>query len=113
MDIIRRKDIEKTDRKVWLDTLFTIGPSRETQIIRVAVEPGARVPLEGAGNHQAEYDYIMRGSIVMDIGGERVSLSEGDIVCVPSGADHVGYNETDEYVEILAVLIDDREEARP
>jgi mannose-6-phosphate isomerase-like protein (cupin superfamily) len=71
------------------------------------VEPGARSPLEGAGNHQAEYDYIVRGTTVMDIGGERVTLSEGDIVYIPSGTDHVGYNETDENVEILTVVIEE------
>jgi mannose-6-phosphate isomerase-like protein (cupin superfamily) len=105
MEIIRRKNAEKTERKVWFDKLFTVGPSRETQIIRVVVAPGARSPLEGVGNHQAEYDYIVRGTTVMDIGGERVSLSEGDIVYIPSGVDHVGYNETDEDAEILTVVI--------
>ncbi|MDR1205061.1 MAG: cupin domain-containing protein [Peptococcaceae bacterium] len=109
MEVIRRKEAKKTERKVWFDKLFTVGPSRETQIMRVVVEPGARSPLEGVGNHQAEYDYVVRGTTVMDIGGERVSLSAGDIVYIPSGVDHVGYNETGEDVEILTVVIEDRE----
>jgi quercetin dioxygenase-like cupin family protein len=105
MEIIRRKDAEKTERKVWFDKLFTVGPNKEVQIIRVVVEPGARSPLEGAGVHQAEYDFVVRGTTVMEIGGERVTLNEGDIVYIPDQVPHVGYNETGEDVEILAVVI--------
>ncbi|MDR1193943.1 MAG: cupin domain-containing protein [Peptococcaceae bacterium] len=108
MEIIRKKAAEPAVGGVWFDRLFTAGPSREAQIIRVVVAPGSRSPKEGAGNHQAEYDFIVRGAVVMDIGGERVSLSAGDIVYIPTGTDHVGYNETAETAEILTVVLEDR-----
>jgi quercetin dioxygenase-like cupin family protein len=68
--------------------------------------PGARVPREGTGVHDAdEYSFILRGSLLSMSGGKEYRIKSGQATLIPQGEEHWSLNDTDEDCEVLWVLV--------
>ena len=55
-------------------------------------EPGSVEPLEHFHPSQDEHFEILAGSMVAQVGGERRTLSEGDVLDIPAGTVHAMWN---------------------
>jgi mannose-6-phosphate isomerase-like protein (cupin superfamily) len=52
-----------------------------------------------------EYSYVLEGRIGVEIGGDTVEASAGDLVCKPRGVPHAFWNPTDEPARILELIV--------
>jgi mannose-6-phosphate isomerase class I len=57
-------------------------------------EPGSVEPLEHFHPNQDEHFEILAGRMEAQVGGERRTLSEGDVLDIPAGTVHAMWNST-------------------
>lgn len=60
------------------------------------VHPGGYVPYEHVHIYQDEIFHIKQGEMRARIGGKEQIGKVGDVVCVPRGVRHIGYNDQSE-----------------
>lgn len=87
----------------WLKTLFAEGKATMGTAV---FPPGARVPKEGTGSHEAdEYAFILKGSLLTMSGGKQYRLQPGKASLIPQGEAHWSLNDTEEDCELVWFLI--------
>jgi quercetin dioxygenase-like cupin family protein len=93
----------KASGKARLKTLF----EEEKVAMGTAVfPPGARVPQDGTGVHDAdEFSIILKGSILTMSGGKENRIGQGQACLIPQGEAHWSLNDTDEDCELVWVLV--------
>jgi len=71
---------------------------------RVTIAPGSSLAYH---RHDDEMEgfYILKGTIRMSDNGTMVDLCEGDVLITPEGEAHAVFNETDEPVELIALIV--------
>lgn len=71
---------------------------------KITLKPGC-----GIGFHIHESDselfYIIKGTAVYDDNGTAVTVSAGDVTLTPAGTGHAIKNESDEDVELIALIV--------
>lgn len=68
--------------------------------------PGARVPKEGTGVHEAdEYALVLKGSILTMSDGKEYRLQSGKASLIPQGEEHWSFNDTNEDCEVVWILV--------
>ena len=71
---------------------------------KIVLKPGC-----GIGFHVHETDselfYIVKGTAVYDDNGEKTTVSAGDVTLTPAGTGHSIKNESDEDVELVALIV--------
>lgn len=71
---------------------------------RITLRPGC-----GIGYHVHENDselfYIMKGTAVYDDNGVKTTVSAGNVTITPAGTGHAIKNESDEDVELIALIV--------
>lgn len=71
---------------------------------RIVLRPGC-----GIGFHVHEKDselfYIVKGTATYDDNGTKVTVTAGDLTLTPAGSGHAIKNETDEDVELIALIV--------
>lgn len=71
---------------------------------KIVLKPGC-----GIGYHVHETDselfYIIKGTAVYDDNGEKTTVYAGDVTVTPKGAGHSIKNESDEDVELIALIV--------
>lgn len=77
----------------WLITNKSIG-SEQTVVGRTMLKPGSKHDIHRHANAE-EWEYVISGSAIKHIGGERVDLTAGDVVFVPAGVFHGLENASD------------------
>ena len=89
-------------------TTFISGPeelcNKGRLFARITLVPGA-----GVGHHAHEKDselfYILSGTAEYEENGKIVTLNAGDVTICPPGETHAITNNSDENVEIIAVIV--------
>ncbi|MEL7566602.1 MAG: cupin domain-containing protein [Dehalobacterium sp.] len=93
----------KASSDAWLKTLFEDGKATMGTAV---FPPGARVPKEGTGAHDAdEYALILKGSILTMSGGTEYRLESGKASLIPQGEEHWSLNDSDEDCELVWFLV--------
>jgi quercetin dioxygenase-like cupin family protein len=64
-------------------------------------EPGSVEPLEHFHPQQDEHFEIVAGRMEAQVGGERRTLSEGDVLDIPAGTVHAMWNSTGEETRVI------------
>lgn len=71
---------------------------------KIVLKPGC-----GIGFHIHENDselfYIMKGTAVYDDNGTKVTVNAGDVTVTPAGTGHSIKNESEEDVELIALIV--------
>ena len=89
-------------------TNFIAGPEelcgKGRLFAKITLVPGA-----GVGHHEHETDselfYILSGTAEYEDNGNIVTLKAGDVAICPPGETHAITNNTDEIVEVIAVIV--------
>ena len=102
MFVLNQNDAESRERD-GLISRFLLGkvdvPDAPMTVTWVTVEPGKRQPLH---HHAPTQVYIIiQGGGLMHVGGETQQVHTGDLIYIPSGAEHGIENNT---TEILAYV---------
>jgi quercetin dioxygenase-like cupin family protein len=109
LEIVKIQDVKAADRpdvlmKTLLDRQNASGS--EVTLGTVIFPPGARVPAEGMGVHEAdEYSIILKGSIKTMSGGREYQVSGGQVTFIPAGEEHWAFNDSEEDCEIIWFLV--------
>ena len=71
---------------------------------KITLKPGC-----GIGFHIHEKDselfYILKGTAVYDDNGTKTTVTAGDVTLTPAGTGHAIKNESDEDVELIALIV--------
>lgn len=71
---------------------------------KITLEPGCSI-----GYHVHETDcelfYILKGTATYSDGGEIKTVTEGDVTITPAGTGHSISNDSDEVVELIALIV--------
>ena len=68
------------------------------------VSAGAKVPAPHSHDAYEETVYTLRGTLTWTVGGQRVEMSEGEVLCIPRGVVHSFANEGVADATALAVV---------
>ena len=71
---------------------------------RISLAPGAALAYH-RHDEEMESFYVARGTCRMEDNGAVVHLKEGDVLITPHGQEHSIANDTDEPVELIALII--------
>ncbi|WP_040227170.1 cupin domain-containing protein [Bhargavaea cecembensis] len=108
MDIFKLADVKEEGNDSYsMKTVFSepVGDS-EVKVGRVVIRAGEKVPLTGVSKHaENEYSIILKGSLITEIGGEKIRVSAGDATLIPKGEEHVATNDGDEDCELVFVMV--------
>ncbi|MEN9221577.1 MAG: cupin domain-containing protein [Thermostichus sp. BF3_bins_97] len=91
--------------QVLSDRVCLKHPSQSSQnqmsVVTVEVPPGSFVPPHTHAQEEESY-FMVKGSLVMTIDQENVTLHPGDFVHIPQGTAHGYHNTSEETVQFLA-----------
>jgi len=71
---------------------------------RITLPPGAALAYHRHDDEMESF-YVARGKCKMVDNGEVVYLTEGDVLVTPHGQEHSIANDTDEPVELIALIV--------
>ena len=108
MDVLKLADLQEEGNESYsMKTVFqeAVGDS-SVKVGRVVIRAGETVPLTGVSKHREnEYSIILKGSLVTDIGDEKIRVTAGDATFIPKGEEHVATNDGEEDCELVFVLV--------
>lgn len=94
-------DGRETDERPW--GRYTVLEDAPTfKVKRIEVLPGARLSYQRHAR-RAEHWFIVEGTAVVTLMGERIEVAAGDAVDIPRGADHRIENASDALVVFVEV----------
>ena len=89
-------------------TNFVADPSEMNDkgrlFARITIKPGCSIGFH-IHDKDSELFYIMKGTGVYNDNGEKKAVTAGDVTFCPAGTGHGMANETDEVLEIIAVIV--------
>ncbi|MCW1927237.1 cupin domain-containing protein [Bhargavaea beijingensis] len=108
MEVLKLADlIEEGNESYSMKTVFqeSVGDAG-VKVGRVVIRTGEKVPLTGVSKHaENEYSIILKGSLVTEVGGEKIRVSAGDATFIPKGEEHIATNDGEEDCELVFVLV--------
>jgi quercetin dioxygenase-like cupin family protein len=71
---------------------------------RITIAPGKSIAYHRHDDEMESF-YVARGTCRMEDNGDTVHLKEGDVLITPHGQEHAVYNDSNEPVELIALII--------
>jgi quercetin dioxygenase-like cupin family protein len=81
---LKWKDIEVEQLSSHIGRQFVVGTN--VMVARVLLKKGANVPLHQ--HHNEQITYILKGALEFLIGGERIVVGAGEVLCIPPNVPH-------------------------
>jgi quercetin dioxygenase-like cupin family protein len=81
---VKWKDIEVEQLNSLIGRQFVVG--KDVMVARVLLKKGANVPLHH--HHNEQITYILEGALEFLIGGERIVVRGGEVLCIPPNVPH-------------------------
>ena len=81
---VKWKDIEVEQLNPLIGRQFVVG--KDVMVARVLLKKGANVPLHH--HHNEQITYILEGALEFLIGGERIVVHAGEVLCIPPNVPH-------------------------
>ncbi|MFC7364002.1 MULTISPECIES: cupin domain-containing protein [Bhargavaea] len=108
MEVLKLADLKEEGNGAYsMKTAFqeSLGDCG-VKVGRVVIRAGEQVPLTGVSKHtENEYSIILKGSLVTEIGGEKIHVSAGEATFIPKGEEHIATNNGEEDCELVFVLV--------
>lgn len=72
----------------------------------ITIQPGARVPQQGDGCHDAdEYSYFLAGEVYTESGEDKGVVGKGAATLIPKGERHWCENRTDKPCTLVCMMV--------
>ncbi|MFV9511351.1 cupin domain-containing protein [Tepidibacillus sp. LV47] len=101
---LKDQNLKDINMKILFDETMVEGSKVTFGIVQIP--PGARIPENGYGVHDGdEYALILKGSILVESGGNEFRVSGGHATFIPANEEHLSYNDGDQPCEIVWALV--------
>lgn len=91
--------------KARLESLAARRPSARLTPMLVTLEPGGRSGNDARPVDREEFAFVLSGSVVLTVGGDRETLAMGDAATIPAGTPRQWENVGEQAVRFLVVEV--------
>jgi quercetin dioxygenase-like cupin family protein len=85
------KDVERERLNPQIDREMVVGD--KIMLARVLMKKGAHVPLHH--HHNEQVTYILEGALKFNVGGKKIVVRAGEVLCIPPNMPHEAWAEED------------------